>query len=158
MRAELKSLFSFECREGLEQYEPEDPECFCIRVMVFIGTSDDDTSDAFEALVCTPSWLGEHLADPRLRQLQPRAWTWQPRDLEFGNQFLFMRRWDYPMLHDTLTHFCAAFEAPDWGSLASRIGRYLPWEFDYRYDRHVDATASAHPFPRPKPTGEEQRS
>jgi hypothetical protein len=33
--------------------------------------------------------------------------------------------------------------APDRGALASRIGRLLPWEYDYRLDDFVDA----HPGP-----------
>jgi hypothetical protein len=26
----------------------------------------------------------------------------------------------------------------DWGSVANRIGRMIPWEFAYRYDDHID--------------------
>ena len=33
----------------------------------------------------------------------------------------------------------------DWGTLANRIGRYIPWEFDYQYDDFIDGTVDARP-------------
>jgi len=35
------------------------------------------------------------------------------------------------------------------GTLASRIGRQIPWEFDYKYDTHQDAQFGS-PFPPPR--------
>jgi hypothetical protein len=32
----------------------------------------------------------------------------------------------------------AASPGPDWGSVAARIGRFIPWEFNYKYDDHID--------------------
>jgi hypothetical protein len=43
---------------------------------------------------------------------------------------------------------CATYEADEWGTLANRIGRHIPWEFDYRYDEFLDKTSDQRPgFP-----------
>ena len=47
---------------------------------------------------------------------------------------------------------CAGHEAADWGTLANRIRRYIPWEFDYRYDDFIDSTADARPAYPPQPS------
>lgn len=152
VRAELKLMYSPDCPEGIQHYAPDDPQGFCISIQAFIGTTDDDTSDSFDVLVCTPRWLDKNLKDPRLRAGQPRDWTWLPPRIDFGRSLVLMERWDYPLLHDSLIRLCASFEAPDWGSLASRIDKYLPWEYDYRFERHQDDVAVAHPFPPSPPS------
>ena len=150
VRAELKSLFSADCPEGLEHYTPDDPADFAISLQAFIGSTDDDRVDSFDVLVCTPAWLAQHMSDPRLRASQPRAWTWLQPGITFGRNLLVVERWDYELLRDTLSRLCASFQGPDWGSLASRIDKYLPWEYDYRYERHQDEIAATNPFPPPE--------
>jgi hypothetical protein len=144
MRAELKSLFSHvQTKGGLEHYVPDDPEHFGIHVMAFIGTDDDDKFDSFDAFVCTPSWFAEHFGDDR--RSSP---DWEPHGLKFGNRYVFMERWDYIALHAAISGLCAQQEAADWGTLADRIGRHIPWEFAYKYDDYVDKTADQRPeFP-----------
>jgi Immunity protein 8 len=59
-----------------------------------------------------------------------------------------MKRWDHAALREAITGLCEAFEAADWGTLASRIARTIPWEYDYRYDEFLDQTADQRPpFP-----------
>jgi len=143
VRAELKSLFSMEIPGGLEDYTPGDPAHFGIRVMAFIGTAETDKVDSFDVVVCTPSWLSENFNDPRLQSS-----VWEPPGIRFGNRFLFMQSWDYNALHTAVTDLCAYWEGHDWGTLADRIGRYIPWEFDAHYDAFVDETAGDRPpFP-----------
>jgi hypothetical protein len=116
--------------------------------MAFIGPENDEPSDSFDLLVCSPSWLAEHFADPRISR-----WKFEDAGLLFGNRFLFMTRWDYDKLHATIVHLCAIHEADDWGTLASRIGRHIPWEFDYKYDKFIDQTAASRPpFPPNDPS------
>jgi hypothetical protein len=46
------------------------------------------------------------------------------------------------------SNLCVYWEAGDWGTLADRLGRYIPWEFAYKYDAFIDNTASERPpFP-----------
>jgi hypothetical protein len=59
-----------------------------------------------------------------------------------------MQSWDYNALHTAVTDLCAYWEGHDWGTLANRIGRHIPWEFEEHYDEFIDRTASDRPpFP-----------
>lgn len=118
---------------SLDHYRPDDPSHFGIWVQAFIGSTDDDLVDSFDILVCTPGWLAEHFDDERLSR-----WPFEAPDLLFGSRCVFMERWDYEILTSAVKGLCDAHEAADWGTLANRIGRFLPWEFDYRYDRFID--------------------
>ena len=122
---------------------PRDPEHFGIRVQAFIGSRGSDAADSFDVIVCTPSWLAEHFDDEHVG-----AWNWEQAGVRFGNRFLFMKRCDYVTLSTAVTEPCATHQADDWGALPNRIGRHIPWEFDYRYDNFVDQTAGHRPrFP-----------
>lgn len=143
MHAELKSLVTFGV--DLRHFEPEDATRFGFDAMAMIGPTDDDTSDAFHLVVCSPSWFAENFDAPIVAEHRPRAGS-----VRLGAGFLFMERWDHQALMDSVAEWCARFEAPDWGALASRIGRAIPWEYDYRYDDHIDAQLADHsirPFP-----------
>ena len=60
--------------------------------------------------------------------------------------FWFMRRWDRVAFVEALDRVCDALSpGPDWGSVASRIGRLIPWEFDYKYDESVNQGAQRFP-------------
>lgn len=143
MRAELKSLFSMELSGSLEAYKPQDPKHFGIRVMAFIGSPEDERSDSFDLLVCTATWLADHPDDPRISR-----WDFESNELLFGNRFVFMKHWDYQALRDAIVGVVALHEADDWGTLANRIGRHIPWEFDYKYDAFIDQAPEARPtFP-----------
>jgi hypothetical protein len=52
-----------------------------------------------------------------------------------------MGRWDYSALLSAVRDVCAFHEAKDWGMLADRIGRHIPWEFAYKYDKFLDGEA-----------------
>jgi hypothetical protein len=54
MRAELKSVFSFDVPD-LEAWAPDGD--FGVLVTAFIGTRDSQASDAFEFTLCTPDWF-----------------------------------------------------------------------------------------------------
>jgi hypothetical protein len=142
MRAHLKSLHSMELDGPLDSFRPDDPEHFGISIMAFIGSTDDGPADSFDALVCTPSWLAEHFQDPRISR-----WKFELPGLMFGSRFIFMERWDYPALLSAVSGLCAFHEADDWGMLANRIGRHIPWEFDYQYDKFLDGQATVPRFP-----------
>jgi len=128
----------------LGSFMPDDPSYFGISVMALVGSTDAPDADSFDFFVCSPSWLAEHFDEP-LGQA-PR--TAEPDGLHFGNRLVLMRRWDYAVLRKAITDLCEAFEAADWGTLASRIARTIPWEYDYRYDQFLDQTADQRPrFP-----------
>jgi Immunity protein 8 len=114
----LKSLFSFDAVDGLDKYQPADPESFGIRVQAFVGSAADSASDSFDFVACTPHWLADRYAeaDPRrwdagllfantafsqlLGAPEPAGSTISPDPDEpmLGYGFVFMRRWDYVRL------------------------------------------------------------
>ena len=63
-----------------------------------------------------------------------------------GAQFWVMDHWDETEVRRLLEAICTEVgPGPDWGSVASRIARFIPWEYDYRYDAHTQAGGG--PFP-----------
>lgn len=148
--AELKgvSITAIDAPGGsdLDTFAPQNPRHFGCHAQVFIGEPDDSSADSFDIVVCTPSWLAEHA----------RGDSWGvfdvglegfPADVLPGGGIWFMRAWNPTQFEAALREVCAsASGGPDWGSVASRIGRLLPWEFDYRYDAHVNSRYGE-PFP-----------
>jgi hypothetical protein len=116
----------------------EDPGHFGVQAQVFIGEPGDEASDSFDLIVCSPSWFAERAARDDWEDLAYRL-TEMPRTVFPGAGVWFMRRWDQRAFEAALAAICtAASGGPDWGAVASRIGRLIPWEFEYKYDAHVD--------------------
>ena len=150
-------------------YTPARGEHFAVAVQAFIGSTPGGPVDSFDFVVCTPRWFADAYAEADLRrvgethpplrgdsaarQLLGRA-IWQPSDerdpVVFGTGLVFMRHWDAAKLTATVEDACARIEGPDWGAIASRLGRLLPWEFNYKYDQAVDL---GEPFPPQRPAG-----
>jgi hypothetical protein len=134
VKPELRSLFSLETPDDLRSYEPEDPECFGLRVMAMIGASaspNPEASDAFDFIVCTPRWLDE-LNDLSEISHQKGAVS------AFGRGLLIVHRWDYNVVERAVVERCDAAEAPDWATAFARLSRDIPGEFEYRYDDEID--------------------
>lgn len=152
VRAEVKNILVFGDGQadyrGIDGFTPPDPEHFGASVQVFIGSVGSDHSDSFDLVVCTPSWAAAELSQHWDR------WRFGPRSIPDtvhpGAGFWFMRRWNRANFEEAVGVLCETCSpGPDWGSVASRIGRVIPWEFDYKYDAHVDE-ASGQPFPPPR--------
>jgi Immunity protein 8 len=138
VRPVLQSLFSMSCPEGLENYRPDDAKKFAVHVMAFIGTGDEYVG-SFDFVACTPSWLAARFpeGDDSVRLVGSSDVHWV-NSLLIGAGFVFMAEWSYDELTAAVELICSRHAGPDWGAVASRIGRSLPWEFDYKYDRFLD--------------------
>jgi len=146
--AEVKAVLAFGdgADEGrsLEGYVPPAPEHFGFSAQVFIGDSTGGTSDSFDITVCSPSWFAENVAVGQWERFRGGGLRALPDAVTPGAGLWFMRRWDRSRFEEALKAVCDEFSpGPDWGSVASRIGRLIPWEFDYKYDQYVDL----HPGP-----------
>jgi hypothetical protein len=121
-----------------------DPTHFGMKVMVLIGTDDDRPGDAFDAFPCTGSWLAAELAAGKAGRLSDDLVTEHDEGVWPLAGVWVMDRWSQERFEAAVRQLCRTHSpAPDWGTLASRIGRLLPWEYDYRFDDFVDA----HPGP-----------
>jgi hypothetical protein len=116
-----------------------DPEHFGIEVSVLIGTTDEPTADSFTAFPCTGSWLAAELAAGRAPRLSDSLVTEHDEGVWPLAGVWVMDRWSQERFEAAVHQLCRTHSpAPDWGVLAARIGRLLPWEYDYRYDQRVD--------------------
>lgn len=148
--AELKEIVLFGDGVPLDGsiggFVPLDPEHFGVNAQLLIGTADSDRSDSFDVVVCTPSWASEALSAPDWDRFD-RGLRAIPAAVMPASSVWFMRRWDRAAFETAVGAVCAASSpGPDWGTVASRIGRYLPWEFAYKYDAHVNKHYGQ-PFP-----------
>ncbi len=149
--AVLKSVLAFGDGQAedrsLDGYRPEDPEHFGFDAQIFIGDASHDWRDSFDLLVCTPSWMTECVDAGRWDRFTVAGPRVLPESIAVGTGIWFMRRWDRAEFEEALRAVCAEFSpGPDWGSVAARIGRVIPWEYRFRHDKHVDQHFGE-PFP-----------
>ncbi len=124
---------------SLERFSPPDPEHFGANAQILIGEVGDEAADSFDVFVCTPSWAAHALAEGGWRERFGSLES-LPENVLPGSGFWFMPSWDQEAFRSAVYDICAdASPGPDWGSVAARIGRLIPWEFDYRYDAHLNA-------------------
>jgi hypothetical protein len=134
----------------VSEFDPPDPKNFGENGTAFIGSDEDESLDAFAFLVCTPRWLTERFDDP----LSPKSeafWDEAPFRYErgplmywlptvepttmFGTGLFLMRSWSPEVLLRSVEAACRRETANTWGTIASRLGRLMPWEYDYRWDQ-----------------------
>lgn len=143
--AEVKSIV-LHCADAVDgsSFGPGDPTHFGVYADIFIGEVGSDPADAFEVLVCSPSWFAAAFGAGRL---DGHGLVGMPEGVEVGAGFWFMASWDRECFEAAVRFVCeSASPGPDWGTVADRIGRQLPWEFAYRFDNHVDRRFGE-PFP-----------
>jgi hypothetical protein len=130
------------------QEEPADLGYFGVRVMVVVGEAGPSTfSDEFFCFACSPRWLVHHREEIRRRG----ASTVSPSgDVMFGDGLVLMERWSRGALRQAIEDLCTESAGPDWGVAASRLGRCLPWESQYKYDEYIDRNPGA-PYPPTSP-------
>lgn len=134
----VQSVFFFE--DSGAGWAPADPENFSLAGMVFAGVDTDGPADAFTFELCTPAWLLERFNDPAKRG-KGRGWFVDDKVL-IGRGLILVRRWDRDLVERALREAFATVTAPTWQLASDRVGRLVPWEFDYKHDQDVDQAAS----------------
>lgn len=73
-----------------------------------------------------------------------------PDSIILGHGTWFVKRWEHNQILAGLANILETEgTGPDWGSVASRIGRILTWDLVYFYDKHVNEHFGR-AFPRTK--------
>lgn len=115
MKAEIKNFHSPDV--DLENYVPENKDCFCFLLQVIIGAKEGDGEESFDILVCTPKWLYEHYPESALI---------------FGEHFLFVFNYDLHAIKEKISNYVDSIEADDWTTIGNKLDRIGKWEFrDY---------------------------
>jgi len=118
---------------------PQNPEHFGYSMRAMISHRDGVGADSFDATVCSPTWLAE-----RLRPGDEIGPTYVVAEEPFSPSISapalwIVRRWDRAEIEHAVRALCdRCSPGPDWDTVADRIGRWLPWEYDYRYDEAVN--------------------
>ena len=114
MKAEIKSIFSWDVPNGdLEHWTPPEKD-FGIFLMLFIGTEGDKKSDCFDLLVCTPGWLSKELEEALI---------------ETGQYTIFVNSFDYAALSEYVNAYVNRCEGNSWPEVASKLDHLASWEF-----------------------------
>jgi hypothetical protein len=123
-----------------------DPTYFALSGYVFLGTAGEEGSDRFDFYVCSPRWLADHfqhVAEKYVTEPAPGGQGRPRPDSEpvafFSQGMVLMSEWSEERFRALLNDICVRFVGPDWPTVASRLNRYLLWEYDYKYDEYVDA-------------------
>jgi hypothetical protein len=114
LRAELKSIFSYDIPDGdLETWVPPEKD-FGIYVMLFIGVEGDSKLDCFDILLCTPAWFARYL---------------EKTFVESGQYTIFLHEFDYPKLRAYLDSYIQRCEGDSWPEVAGKLDHLASWEF-----------------------------
>ncbi len=116
IRPELRYLHSPDVE--LKEYQPTDPENFCILVQAIIGPKENRGEESFDFMVCTPRWI--------INELEVSETLWTPYTL-------YVLTYDYNIVWNEIFRLCNSIVGDTWDEVARAIGRYAKWEFeDYR--------------------------
>ncbi|MBP1201992.1 hypothetical protein JOD97_000006 [Duganella sp. 1411] len=111
MKAALKGLACDEV--NVENYMPDESDCFNIRLVARIGPSGQESSDYFEFYVCTPEWIKRNNYCP----------FW-------GRNHLVVNEFDIVTIRNMIELLISNAEAENWGDLAKQLAAYMSWEYD----------------------------
>jgi immunity protein 8 of polymorphic toxin system len=119
----------------LSTWEPGDPTYFGTAIDLYIGGTDDPdgATDSFATILCSPSWLKDHITDIQTDDPQESVWqTGLP--YRTGRGLWLMPRWDHDAFSRDLDTLLTQAAGLTWPVVANRLSRHLDWEYDYRFD------------------------
>lgn len=114
---------------------------FGVTAQVLIGSTDSDLADSFDCILCSPSMFAERFS--------VEQWgSGFAEDVLPGGEVLpvhgvwLMKSWSPGAFETAVDRLVTSSSpGPDFGTVAARIGRHLPWEYDYRHDRDANRKA-----------------
>jgi hypothetical protein len=121
---------------------PTGADYFAFDVMVFIGLEGEDDSDRFDCFACSPQWLADNFfaldSNTGERMLPWANIEAEEKGALFVPSLVLMPAWDGEVLWRAIEEICGRCLGPDWPTVASRLDRYLDWQWEHEYDKFVD--------------------
>ena len=112
--AELKGLQSPDGAD-LENFTPEQPDNFQIRVQALVGPLGSKGQESFDFVICTPQWLQNEV---------------ERQGPLFGKAHILVRAYDYNEIFGVLEKLCAELIADRWETIESKLRLYGDWEYE----------------------------
>ncbi|WP_165463086.1 immunity 8 family protein [Atlantibacter sp.] len=113
MKAILRGIWVDSADYSLENYQPEEKDCFILLVNLKIGPTDEEGINYFHLNICTPEWLCKH--------------QWLP---ELMRHTLLVRKYDLDEITKTITDYIDQCEGEDWMEIAQKLSRVFAWEYE----------------------------
>lgn len=113
MKAKLKDLLSSDL--DLRNYWPEDERNFGFWVSMLIGPDDEEGSEIFQLLICTPDWIKS--------EYHNSSAVW-------GRHMLIVFEYDLGAIKTEIERYLGSCVGDDWHSLAMKVSRVASWEFE----------------------------
>lgn len=123
-------------------WNDQEPEAgaghFGVTAQVFIGSAGSDLADSFDGILCSPSMFADRFS----------VGMWGSgfaEDVLPGGEVLpihgvwLMKAWSPTAFESAVERLATAMSpGPDFQTVAARIGRHLPWEYDYKHDDELN--------------------
>lgn len=113
MRARLRDIFCSDI--NFETYKPEDEICFGFSIEAQIGPEDEEGTDYFQIMVCTPDWIKANYSD----------WG-----AVWGRHMLIVFKYDLNEIKSAINRYAESCVADDWETLALKLSNMGYWEFE----------------------------
>lgn len=95
-------------------------------------------SSDFSPGVVEVEWLARSIAQAESSGSGLPGWELAGSVPVYGPLYV-MPRWDADQVDRLMKRLCDVVgPGPDWGTVASRLSRFVGWDYDYRYDRWVE--------------------
>ncbi|MCT4714503.1 immunity 8 family protein [Enterobacteriaceae bacterium H18W14] len=113
MKAILRGIWVDSPNFSMDNYQPEEKNCFTLLVNLKIGPENEVGTNYFYIHVCTPEWLCKH--------------HWLP---ELMRHTLLVRKYDLDEITKTITDYIDQCEGNDWMDIAQKLSRVFAWEYE----------------------------
>jgi hypothetical protein len=115
MKAIVKSMWVDSADINLDEFSPDDPECFGLWIEFRAGLEDDAGADDFRLFVCTPVWLGNEC---------------DRKTVAWGRHMLIVAKYDLGAIKREIDQLIENCRGDDWPDIAREIAKFAGWEFE----------------------------
>jgi len=115
MKAIVKSIWVDSPTINLNEYWPDDPECFGLWIEFRAGPENETSADDFRLFVCTPTWL------------RNECFT---KEAIWGRYMLIVSEFDLHTIGGRIGQLVEKCAGTEWLDVARNIARFAAWEFE----------------------------